>query len=205
MMKVSSRTGGRSGSASGTLSVSHTEYDGFRQHSSSHFTQLNLGADYIFGSSTTGTLRFGYSDAPQAENPGALTQTEYLANPDSAAAGNLLRDADKDVSQGQLGLSLKHYGERSEWTATVFGLLRDLANPLATPPPSGPGPDVGTNVNIDRSRDVNIQRNTAVRGGHGYRGAPYAHGALRAARWVQGRSGWYSMRDVLGITENAER
>jgi hypothetical protein len=36
-----------------------------------------------------------------------------------------------------------------------------------------------TNVNIDRSRDVNIQRNTVVRGGHGYRGAPYAHGGRR--------------------------
>ena len=23
--------------------------------------------------------------------------------------------------------------------------------------------------------------------------------ALRAARWVNGRAGWYSMRDVLGI------
>jgi 4-hydroxy-tetrahydrodipicolinate reductase len=31
--------------------------------------------------------------------------------------------------------------------------------------------------------------------------ATFAHGALRAARWVQGRSGWYSMRDVLGIAE----
>lgn len=30
--------------------------------------------------------------------------------------------------------------------------------------------------------------------------ATFAHGALRAARWVQGRSGWYSMRDVLGIS-----
>ena len=36
-----------------------------------------------------------------------------------------------------------------------------------------------TNVNIDRSRDVNIQRNTAVRAGHGYRRAPYAHGGRR--------------------------
>ena len=27
--------------------------------------------------------------------------------------------------------------------------------------------------------------------------ATFAHGALKAARWVQGRSGWYSMRDVL--------
>lgn len=29
--------------------------------------------------------------------------------------------------------------------------------------------------------------------------ATFAHGALRAARWVHGRTGWYSMRDVLGI------
>jgi 4-hydroxy-tetrahydrodipicolinate reductase len=30
--------------------------------------------------------------------------------------------------------------------------------------------------------------------------ATFAHGALRAARWVQGRRGWFSMRDVLGIS-----
>lgn len=30
--------------------------------------------------------------------------------------------------------------------------------------------------------------------------ATFAHGALRAARWVRGRTGWYSMRDVLGLT-----
>ena len=35
--------------------------------------------------------------------------------------------------------------------------------------------------------------------------ATFAHGALRAARWVQGRSGWYSMRDVLGIADRASR
>ncbi len=69
MMKLSSRTGGRSGSASGTLSVSHTEYDGFRQHSSSRFTQLNLGADYIFGSSTTGTSVSATPMPPRPKTP----------------------------------------------------------------------------------------------------------------------------------------
>lgn len=29
--------------------------------------------------------------------------------------------------------------------------------------------------------------------------ATFAHGALAAARWVQGRRGWFTMRDVLGI------
>ena len=27
----------------------------------------------------------------------------------------------------------------------------------------------------------------------------FARGALEAARWVQGRQGWFSMRDVLGL------
>jgi 4-hydroxy-tetrahydrodipicolinate reductase len=30
--------------------------------------------------------------------------------------------------------------------------------------------------------------------------AAFAHGALLAARWVAGRRGWFSMRDVLGLT-----
>ena len=29
--------------------------------------------------------------------------------------------------------------------------------------------------------------------------ATFAHGALEAARWVVGRKGWYTMRDVLGL------
>ena len=29
--------------------------------------------------------------------------------------------------------------------------------------------------------------------------ATFAHGALAAARWVQGKRGWFTMRDVLGI------
>ncbi len=34
---------------------------------------------------------------------------------------------------------------------TVFGLLRDLLNPLAAPPPTGGGPSIGTYVAIDRA------------------------------------------------------
>ncbi|MPY88427.1 MAG: dihydrodipicolinate reductase [Luteitalea sp.] len=33
--------------------------------------------------------------------------------------------------------------------------------------------------------------------------ATFARGALHAARWVQGKQGWFTMRDVLGITEGA--
>jgi 4-hydroxy-tetrahydrodipicolinate reductase len=29
--------------------------------------------------------------------------------------------------------------------------------------------------------------------------ATFAHGALEAARWLKGRTGWFTMRDVLGL------
>jgi 4-hydroxy-tetrahydrodipicolinate reductase len=31
--------------------------------------------------------------------------------------------------------------------------------------------------------------------------AVFAHGALVAARWVVGRQGWFTMRDVLALDE----
>jgi 4-hydroxy-tetrahydrodipicolinate reductase len=32
--------------------------------------------------------------------------------------------------------------------------------------------------------------------------ASFAHGALVAARWIVGRTGWFTMRDVLGLTKS---
>lgn len=150
LLKIHSRTTARRGAASGVLSVSRTQVDGFRQHSATEFTQLNLGGDYLAGSRTALGVRFGYTDAPRAENPGALTATEVVANPDSAAANNIRREADKAVSQGQLAFSLRRYNDRGEFSVAAFGLVRDLSNPIAAPPPQGTGPTVGTFVTIDR-------------------------------------------------------
>jgi len=150
--KWQSWTSGRSGAASGTLSISQFKADGFRQHSAAETRQLNAGVDYVFSGATLGSLRLSLADNPEAQNPGALTLAEYLANPDSAAATNLRRGADKDVQQQQLSLSLKHFDAAgNEYDVTVFGVLRDLSNPLAAPPDINPGPTAGTFVTIDRT------------------------------------------------------
>lgn len=150
LFKIQGRTTARVGAASGVLSLSRTQSDGFRQHSASEITQLNLGGDYLLGSSTSLGLRFGYSNAPNAQNPGALTAAEVFANPDSAAAANIARKADKDVSQGQLGLTLRHFTPRGEISATVFGVLRNLESPAATPPRGGAPFNQGIWQSIDR-------------------------------------------------------
>jgi len=150
--KWQSWTSGRSGNVSGTLSLSQFKVDGFRQHSAAEFRQLNAALDYAVTGSTLATLRLSLADNPRGQNPGALTLTEYLLNPDSAAANNIRRGADKDAQQHQLALRVRHFDAGgSEYEATVFGLLRDLANPLAAPPAVGPGPAAGTFVAIDRT------------------------------------------------------
>jgi iron complex outermembrane recepter protein len=150
--KWQSWTSGRSGDVSGTLSLSQFKADGFRQHSAAEFRQLNAAMDYAVTGSTLATLRLSLADNPRGQNPGALTATEYLLNPDSAAANNIRRGADKDAQQHQLALRVRHFDAGgNEYEATVFGLLRDLANPLAAPPPTGITPTSGTYVAIDRA------------------------------------------------------
>lgn len=150
--KWQSWTSARSGSISGTLSVSQFKADGFRQHSAAEFRQLNAGADYAVSGSTLATLRLSLADSPRAQNPGALTRLEYDVNSDSAAANNIRRGADKDAQQYQLAFGLRHFDAAgNEFEATIFGLLRDLANPLAAAPFTGAPPTAGTYVAIDRA------------------------------------------------------
>ncbi|HWN17698.1 MAG TPA: TonB-dependent receptor [Gemmatimonadales bacterium] len=150
--KWQSWTSGRSGNVSGTVSVSQFKTDGYRQHSAAEFRQLNAALDYAVTGSTLATVRLSLADNPRGQNPGALTRTEYETNPDSAAANNIRRGADKDAQQNQLSLRVRHFdGGGNEYEATVFGLTRDLANPLAAPPPTGITPTSGTYVAIDRA------------------------------------------------------
>jgi iron complex outermembrane recepter protein len=150
--KWQSWTSARSGDVSGTLSVSQFKADGFRQHSAAEFRQLNGGIDYAISGSTLGTLRLSLADDPRAQNPGALTLPEYTVNPDSAAGNNILRGADKDAQQHQLALGIRHFdASGNEYEATIFGLIRDLANPLAAPPFIGAPLTAGTYVAIDRA------------------------------------------------------
>ncbi len=150
--KWQSITGARAGEVSGVLSFSRLNTDGFRQHSAADSRLLTLGVTWDATSHTALDMRLLLTDAPEAQNPGALTQAEYNVKPDSAAGLNIIREADKDVSQQQLSLTLRHRDSThdGEYVASAFGMLRDLKNPLATPPPGPFQANAGTYVAIDR-------------------------------------------------------
>ncbi len=125
------------GTTVAAVSASDFAIDNFRQHAAAEQRRLTLAADHAFDAATTGTFRFYAGSDPRAQNPGALTAAEYAARRDSAAGVNILRGADKRVSQDQLAFGLRRAGDDgSRAEATVYGLLRDTWNPLATPPPT---------------------------------------------------------------------
>jgi len=142
----------RSGPWSGGVQLSRFTFDGFRQHSAAESRQIAGVVRRGFDDGTVVTLRVVAADNPRAENPGALTAAEVAAKPDSAAAGNILRGADKRVTQQQASLRVDHPLGGGLLSLMGFGLWRDLENPLATPPP-GPGrpPTAGTWNTIDRA------------------------------------------------------
>ena len=122
----------RQGRWSGTGSLSRATVDGFRQHSSADLRRLGVQGEYR-GSRVKLALRFHAADDPRADNPGALTQAEYAANPDSAAAANLRNGTGKAVSQQQGSLGLSHMDTAgTSYDLTLFGLHRNLDNPLAS-------------------------------------------------------------------------
>jgi iron complex outermembrane receptor protein len=136
---------------SGTIGVSRYASDGFRQQSTTESNQLSVGINRVIGANWLIKARYSLARSPEARNPGALTTAELAVKPDSAAANNILRGADKSVTQHQLGLTATTSdGRGNSVDATVFGLTRDLVNPLATAPPGPPGATVGTFSGIDR-------------------------------------------------------
>jgi iron complex outermembrane receptor protein len=149
--RVSLVTGGARGDLSGLVALTNYRSDGFRQHSGTTNRQLTVAGNAVLSPSWSARARYFLASSPEAENPGALTLAELGVRRDSAAAANILRGADKSVTQHQAGIGLSHAdGRGGRLDVTVFGIARDLDNPLATAPPGPTGPTVGTFSAIDR-------------------------------------------------------
>ncbi|HMG17142.1 MAG TPA: TonB-dependent receptor [Gemmatimonadales bacterium] len=119
------------GDGGARITVARLSYEGERDHTEADLRSLNARLWLPVPSGWTLAVMTDVGDQPVANNPGTLTLAELRANRDTAARLNLLRDAGKDVLQVQGGATLRRTSADGEETAlTVFGLKRDLANPL---------------------------------------------------------------------------
>ena len=127
---TSLRLGGR---GSALVTVSRLDYEGERDHSAADNRVLNARVRLPVGSAWSLALVTDLGDNPRADNPGSLTLAELQANRDTVPLLNRNRNAGKALIQFQGGATLRHaMANGGEAAFTVFGLTRDLKNPITT-------------------------------------------------------------------------
>jgi iron complex outermembrane receptor protein len=131
--KWQTTTGVPVGGGSASLTVSRLDYEGERDHSAADQRVLNARLRLPLAHGWSLALVTDVGDNPRADNPGALTRLELLANRNQAPALNLARNAGKAVTQIQSGATVRRsMANGGEAAFTVFGLGRSLKNPITT-------------------------------------------------------------------------
>ena len=118
----------------GTLSADGSSWatNGFRDHSEGETRRASLryGVELTPRTRLMGQLLI--ADSPRLDDPGALTEAEADTAPTAANPRNVAVDVGKTVSQGQAGIALEHRTVSGRlWSLALFGLKRDLRNPIA--------------------------------------------------------------------------
>ena len=122
---------GNGGSAS--VTVSRLDYEGERDHSAADTRVLNARLRLPLAPAWSLAAAFDVGDDPRADNPGSLTRAELDANRDTVPLLNKNRNAGKAVTQVQTGATVRRaLANGGEAVFTVFGLTRDLQNPITT-------------------------------------------------------------------------
>jgi iron complex outermembrane recepter protein len=125
------RVGNQGGSAQ--LTVSRLDYEGERDHSAADSRVLNARLSLPLATGWSLALVTAVGNNPRADNPGSLTLPELTANRDTAPVLNRNRHAGKAVTQVQTGATVRRtMANGGDAAFTVFGLTRDLENPITT-------------------------------------------------------------------------
>src|SRR5712691_1499040 len=131
--KWQSTTSMRVGSGTALVTVSRLDYQGERDHSGADNRVLNARLRLPLASGWSLAVVTDVGDNPRADNPGSLTRGELDANRDTVPLLNRNRDAGKAVTQFQTGATLRRtLANGGEAAFTIFGLTRDLKNPITT-------------------------------------------------------------------------
>jgi iron complex outermembrane receptor protein len=131
--KWQSTTAIRIGGGSAEVTVARLDYEGQRDHSAADQRVLNARLRLPIADGWSLMLSTNVGDHPRADNPGSLTLAELQANRDTVPVLNRNRQAGKDVTQIQSGAVLQRtMTNGGEATITLFGLTRDLKNPITT-------------------------------------------------------------------------
>src|SRR6267378_284211 len=131
--KWQTTTGVRVGGGGAQITASRLDYEGERDHSAADSRVLNARLRLPLAGGWSLALVTAVGDNPRADNPGSLTLAELRANRDTVPVLNRNRNAGKAVTQFQTGATLRGtMTNGGEAAVTIFGLTRNLQNPITT-------------------------------------------------------------------------
>jgi iron complex outermembrane receptor protein len=131
LQKHQVKFGGDNGRFDYLVNLSDLSYDGYRDHSATELSSLNskFGVDLDGGSRFTTVLN--YTDSPQADDPGGLTEALADEDPTQAWTRNLSLDSGEKLEQTRLGFVYdRPLGDTGELRVRNYYVLRDLDNRL---------------------------------------------------------------------------
>jgi iron complex outermembrane receptor protein len=138
LQKLGSNLSGTYGDVKIGGAYSNLRYDGFRAHSLAKVERETGRVTARLSSNDALSVSGGYVKF-FALNPGSLTASEFANDPTQAAASSVKMNAYKDGYQEQLGATWKHVAEDGYRQLTLFGIGRNLFNPI-----------VGKVIDLDR-------------------------------------------------------
>ncbi|HEV2130795.1 MAG TPA: TonB-dependent receptor [Longimicrobiaceae bacterium] len=128
LLRLESRTGGRSGRAAYQLRASRLTYDGYREFSAFENQHLGGQLEYSLGG---GELRVSGSYVDfSAQNPGSLSQALLEENPFQAFPSNVAQQTGKEGRQGQAALWLRQPLAGAELELSLHAQRRNVLNPI---------------------------------------------------------------------------
>jgi iron complex outermembrane receptor protein len=105
--------------------------DGFRDHSESKYSGLNLITTQTFNKILDLSFVVNYYTAPYLLNASSLNKSDAENNPTKARGFIVGRGAGKEVEQFQTGISFNYQPSLvTEVNTTIYGIWRSLFNPI---------------------------------------------------------------------------
>ncbi|HEX9691671.1 MAG TPA: TonB-dependent receptor [Gemmatimonadales bacterium] len=112
-----------------SVTAAYTRSDGFRDHASRRRSYGAVALRQSLGRAQV-TAHVRITGDPLAENPGALTQAQFDSMPAMADPRNVAANAAKEVTQALAGIVVRGAVGLANYEASVYGVRRDLDNPL---------------------------------------------------------------------------
>jgi iron complex outermembrane receptor protein len=123
-------TGGATGSFDYFLSVSDTEFDGYRDHSEQGRQRLFSNFGWKLGDQTSLRLNIIYANVAE-KLPGSLTREQFFDNPRQADPNNVVNDWGRFYDYVRVGIGLNHQIDvRQSIGVSVFGHYRNEDHPI---------------------------------------------------------------------------